>query len=54
MEIVKAFSTNNMHTDIAIRGTYEEPLFRAIDIGEVLEIKSIRSHIMHFNETEKK
>jgi prophage antirepressor-like protein len=53
MEVVKAFSSNNLHTNITIRGTFEKPLFRAIDIGEVLEIKNIRSHISSYTETEK-
>jgi len=53
MEIVKAFTTNNLHTEIIIKGTFETPLFRATDIGEVLEINNIRSSIIHFDETEK-
>ena len=36
MEIVKAFNDNNLHTDILIKGTVNEPLFRASDIGEIL------------------
>ena len=32
MEIVKVFNTNNLHTNIVIKGTYNEPLFRASDI----------------------
>lgn len=53
MEIVKAFNTNNLHTDILIKGSYKEPLFRASDIGEVLEITNIRSSIQHFNSIQK-
>ena len=53
MEIVKAFNSNNLHTEIVIKGTYDSPLFRAIDIGNVLEIKTIRSTIQHFDHTEK-
>ena len=45
MEIVKAFSTNNLHTNIVIRGTYEDPIFRAIDIAEILQINNIRKTI---------
>ena len=30
MEVVKAFNNNNLHTEIVIKGSYEEPLFRAI------------------------
>ena len=53
MEIVKAFSDNQMHTDIVIKGTYSDPLFRASDIGEILEISNIRSSIQCFDDTER-
>ena len=53
MDIVKAFNSNNLYTEIVIKGTYEEPLFRASDIGEILNISAIRSVIRDFNETEK-
>ena len=53
MEIVKAFNENNLHTEIVIKGTYEEPLFRANDIGEILEMSNIRAHIQNFNQSEK-
>ena len=53
MEIVKAFNSNDLHANITIKGTYNEPLFRASDIGEILEINNIRMSIQHFNETEK-
>ena len=53
MEIVKAFNNNNLHTEIVIKGTCEEPLFRANDIGTILEISTIRSVIRDFDETEK-
>ena len=53
MEIVKAFNENELHTEIVIKGTSENPLFRASDIGNVLEISTIRSIIRDFNETEK-
>jgi prophage antirepressor-like protein len=53
MEVVKAFNTNNLHTEITIKGTYDMPLFRASDIGEVLEINNIRTSITNFDETEK-
>ena len=39
--------------DIAIYGTYEEPLFKAKDIGDLLEIKNIRDTISNFNEKQK-
>jgi prophage antirepressor-like protein len=53
MEIVKAFNENNLHTNICIKGTHEEPLFRASDIGEVLEISNIRSSTQDFDNTER-
>ena len=53
MEIIKAFNSNNLHTEIIIKGTSDKPLFRASDIGIVLEISQIRSVIRDFNETEK-
>lgn len=43
MEVVKAFNENNLHTEIVIKGTYQEPLFRASDIGTILDISTIRS-----------
>jgi len=53
MDIVKAFNSNDLHTEIVIKGTQENPLFRASDIGEVLEISNIRSAIQHFDCSEK-
>jgi len=53
MEVVKAFNSNNLHTEIVIKGTYDKPLFRASDIGNVLEMSNIRVIINNFNETEK-
>lgn len=53
MEIVKAFNSNNLHADIIIKGTHENPLFRASDIGEILEMGNIRTSIKDFNDTER-
>ena len=53
MEIVKAFSTNTLHTEIVIAGSLEEPLFRCSDIGVILEISNINKNIADFDETEK-
>ena len=53
MDIIKAFENNNATMHITIRGTHEEPLFRASDIGEVLEITAIRSVIRDFDNSEK-
>jgi len=35
--------------DITIYGTYEEPLFKAKDIGNLLEMSNIREVIKNFN-----
>jgi prophage antirepressor-like protein len=53
MEVVRAFNNNNLHTEIVIKGTCEEPLFRANDIGEILEMGNIRTTIQHFDKSEK-
>jgi len=53
MDIVKAFNSNELHTEIIIKGDVENPLFRASDIGIVLDISTIRSVIRDFNESEK-
>lgn len=53
MDIVKAFNSNELHTEIVIKGTQENPLFRASDIGLVLDMGNIRTTINDFNETEK-
>jgi prophage antirepressor-like protein len=50
---VKAFNTNDLHTEIVIKGTIDEPLFRASDVGLVLDIKIINSVIREFDESEK-
>ena len=53
MDIVKAFNTNDLHTEIVIKGTVNDPLFRASDVGVVLDIASIRSVIRDYDESEK-
>ena len=53
MDIVKAFNTNDLHTEIIIKGTVTDPLFRASDVGVVLDITTIHSVIRDFNESEK-
>jgi prophage antirepressor-like protein len=53
MDIVKAFNANDLHTEIVIKGTIDDPLFRASDIGLVLDIKIINSVIREFDESEK-
>lgn len=39
--------------DITIYGTYEEPLFKAKDIGQLLEMSNIREVIKNFNERQR-
>jgi prophage antirepressor-like protein len=53
MEVVKAFNSNNLHTEIVIKGSHTDPLFRASDVGVALDIANIRSVIRDFSETEK-
>ncbi len=54
MDIVKAFNANDLHTEIVIKGTIDDPLFRASDIGVVLELSNIRATIVDFDESEKR
>jgi prophage antirepressor-like protein len=53
MEIVRAFNANALHTEITIKGSIENPLFRASDIGIVLDIANMRTSIIEFDESEK-
>ena len=53
MEIVKAFTENGYNNNITILGNIENPLFRASEIGDILEIHCVRSSIVDFNESEK-
>lgn len=50
MDIIKLFKSN---TNITICGTEEDPLFRASDIGTILEMNQINSTIRDFDETER-
>lgn len=54
MDIVKAFNANDLHTEVIIKGTKTDPLFRASDIGIILEINNIRMSIVDFDESEKR
>lgn len=53
MEIVKSFNENNLHTEITIKGTQNDPLFRASDIAEILDMTNIRQLIKDYDETKK-
>ena len=50
---MKAFNTNDLHTEIVIKGTIDDPLFRASDVGVVLELSNIRATIVDFDDSEK-
>jgi prophage antirepressor-like protein len=54
MDIVKAFNSNDLHTEIVIKGTMAEPLFRASDVGVILDISNIRMSINDFDDSEKR
>jgi prophage antirepressor-like protein len=53
MEIVKSFTENNLHTEIVIKGSFDQPLFRASDIAEILDMANIRQIINDYDDTEK-
>jgi len=53
MDIVKAFSDNEATAEINIQGTYDEPLFQANQIGNLLGIQNIRATIKDFDENER-
>jgi prophage antirepressor-like protein len=53
MDIVRAFNSNDLHTEITIKGDHENPLFRASDIELVLGMANIRNFTKSFDETEK-
>ena len=54
MDIIKAFNANDLHTEIVIKGTLDDPLFRASDVGVVLDMVNIRATIVDFDESEKR
>lgn len=53
MEIIKAFENNKLNIQINIKGTHENPLFRASDIGLILGHTNIHVAIKDFDSTEK-
>ena len=54
MDIVKAFNANDLHTEVIIKGTLDDPLFRASDVGVVLDMVNIRATIVDFDDSEKR
>jgi len=53
MDIIKAFHNNDLNIEVTIKGTHENPLFRASDIGEVLGMSNVRTSISNYSEDEK-
>jgi len=53
MDIIKAFKNNESTSHVTIRGTHEEPLLRASDVGVVLGITNIHTTIKDFDNSEK-
>ncbi len=53
MDIIKAFQNNDTGMNITIQGTHDDPLFRASDIGVILEMTNIRVIMKDFDESEK-
>jgi prophage antirepressor-like protein len=53
MDLVKAFSHEQLDAQINIQGTHEDPLFQANQIGELLGFQNIHESLKDFNEEEK-
>ena len=54
MDILKAFKLiNNENIEVNIKGTPEEPLFNAKQIGNIIGIKNIREVIKKYDDTER-
>ncbi len=53
MDIVKAFQNNDSNLHVTIQGTQEDPLFRASDIGAILDMTNIRVMTKDFDDSEK-
>jgi prophage antirepressor-like protein len=53
MDIIKTFQMEGLEKDILIKGTHKNPMFKANDVADLLDIKHIRSVINEFDETEK-
>lgn len=54
MDIVKAFNLNGSNINLVICGTHKDPLFKASDIGNILEMTNIRVITQEFDDSEKK
>src|SRR5579872_3852040 len=53
MDIIKTFENNDAGMHITIKGSHEEPLFRASDIASILEMTNIRVMMKDFDQSEK-
>ena len=53
MDILKAFKIVDKDININIKGTLEDPLFQANQIGKILELSNINENLKDFNEDEK-
>lgn len=53
MELVKAFTSNSLNANILIKGTMKDPLFKANDIGNILEITNIKQNLKDLEDDEK-
>jgi prophage antirepressor-like protein len=53
MDLIQVFTNNIKNITVNIKGTIEEPLFQANQIGELLELKNIRKSIIDFDADEK-
>jgi len=53
MDIIRAFKLNNEEVKINIKGTEDEPLFQANQIGKILGIKNTSKFLLNLDEDEK-
>lgn len=53
MDIIQIFTNNNLSQSIDIQGTIDEPLFRASQIADLLDIACIHTSLRNFDSDEK-
>jgi prophage antirepressor-like protein len=53
MDIIQIFTNNNLSKSIDIQGTIDEPLFRASQIADLLDIACIHTSLRNFDSDEK-
>jgi prophage antirepressor-like protein len=54
MDLIKCFVLNNVSHEINILYDGDKPLFRASEVGKILELKNVRESIKNFDEDEKR